>query len=254
MKLIDLPSISLTLKNMFKGKMVLVIDDESDLREILRDELLYERAQVMEASNGKEAFELLQKHQFDVILSDIRMPGGDGVTLAKKWREQHPASPVLVLITGFADLRSEEAYSLGADGYMPKPFRLDELKETLERLLLKPPQRWLTASPASANVRTLDVPMTLAQCLQTGEVHVGRGGIFLRGNPAHLGVGEKIKVHFQDFEVLGCVRWQRGEAQGNLPAGLGLEFWQMTAQNFATFCQEVPESELNGLRSYIPAS
>lgn len=239
---------------MFKGKIVLVVDDESDLREILRDEFLYEGAEVMEASNGREALELAKKHQFDIILSDIRMPGGDGVTLTRELRELHPAKPVLVLITGFADLRSDEAFSLGADGYMPKPFRLEELKATLSRLLQQPPERWLSPIPNMENARTLKIHHSLTEALRQREVQVGRGGFFLRMDPANLRVGDLVMVHFDDFEALTCVRWHRSEAIDDKRVGIGFEFLQMTPENFETLQQKLPQNTFTSVKSYIPAS
>lgn len=239
---------------MFKGKIVLVVDDESDLREILRDEFLYEGAEVMEAANGCDALELAKNHQFDIILSDIRMPGGDGVTLTRKLRELDPAKPVLVLITGFADLRSDEAFSLGADGYIPKPFRLEELKSTLSRLLKQPPERWLSPIPNMEKVRTLKVHRLLSEALRHREVQVGRGGFFLQMDPGSLRVGDLVRVHFDDFEALACVRWHRNEAIDDRRVGIGFEFLQMTPENFETLQQKLPQNTFTSVRSYIPAS
>lgn len=239
---------------MFKGKIVLVVDDESDLREILRDEFVYEGAEVMEAANGREALELAKKHKFDIILSDIRMPGGDGVTLTRELRELHPAIPVLVLITGFADLRSDEAFSLGADGYMPKPFRLEELKSTLARLLEPPPDRWMKAVPGQETARTLRVYRSFNEALRLREVQVGRGGFFLQMDPVNLRVGDMVVVRFNDFEALACVRWHRSEAIGDKRVGIGFEFLHLTPENFATLQRELPKNALSNVKSYIPAS
>jgi|SRR6185312_8317559 len=239
---------------MFKGKIVLVVDDESDLREILRDEFLYEGAEVMEAANGREALELAKKHHFDIILSDIRMPGGDGVTLTKGLRALHPSKPVLVLITGFADLRSDEAFSAGADGYMPKPFRLEELKSTLLRLLKPPPERWLWSTAVTEGTPRLKVPRSLGEALRRHEVKIGRGGFFLQMDPENLRVGDAVMVCFEDFEALVCVRWHCSEAIGDQRVGIGFEFLQMTRENFETLLRELPKGALADVRSYIPAS
>jgi DNA-binding response OmpR family regulator len=216
---------------MFKGKIVLVVDDESDLREILCDEFAYEGAQVMEASNGREALELAQQHSFDIILSDIRMPGGDGVTLTRELRLRHPSHPVVILITGFADLRSDDAFALGADGYLTKPFRLEELKSNVSRLLRPPSERWAASLPVE-NFRAVKIPRSLEETLRLRDVQVGRGGLFIQMDPVGFRIGDYVKVSFTDFEALFQLRWHRSEVSAGKRRGLGLEFLQMTPEHF----------------------
>ena len=120
---------------MFQGKVILVVDDKADLREILREELSYEGAVVIEASNGVEALRKDKDRPVDVILSDIRMPGGDGGTLAREVRALFSSYPILILIAGFADLQIQEAFSIGADGYLTKPFQLEKAKNEIARHL-----------------------------------------------------------------------------------------------------------------------
>jgi CheY-like chemotaxis protein len=237
---------------MFKGKIVLVVDDESDLREILRDEFLYEGAQVMEASNGREALELAKKHQFDIILSDIRMPGGDGVTLTKELRKLNPSSPVVVLITGFADLRSDEAFALGADGYLTKPFRLEELKSNIDRLLQPPPHRWFAAKVEEGGHRVVKIPRPLAESLHTREVQVGRGGLFMQIDPVNFRVGDTVKLHFTDFEALFRLRWHRSEANDGKRIGVGLEFLSMSPENFQILENGLKSAPVSNPQCYIP--
>src|SRR5262245_52565869 len=87
-----------------KGKRILIADDEKDLREILADELRYCGCEVAEAENGKTAYALLESQPFDLIISDIRMPGGDGIELLKAVRKRDPKLPPLVLISGYSDI------------------------------------------------------------------------------------------------------------------------------------------------------
>ena len=111
------------------SKTVLVVDDEPMLREILRDVFELEGATVFEASNGTEAFALLQQQPVHVVVSDIRMPGGDGIELLRNLRKLERNTPVVLLITGFSDLSTDAAYDIGADAILSKPFDVSELLE-----------------------------------------------------------------------------------------------------------------------------
>lgn len=208
----------------------------------------------MEASNGREALELAKKHQFDIILSDIRMPGGDGVTLTRELRQLHPSNPVVVLITGFADLRSDEAFALGADGYLTKPFRLEELKSNIDRLLRPPPQRWFSAPIPENNHRHVKIPRLITEALRLREVQVGRGGLFMQVDPVNLRVGDAVKVSFDDFEALFRLRWHRSEASDGRRVGVGLEFLQMSPENFKTLESGLKQIPSANPQCYIPLS
>lgn len=224
---------------MFQGKVILVVDDEADLREILRDELVYEGATVVEAANGIEAMGQLSRHSFDAVLSDIRMPGGDGATLARNLRSQHPEKPVVILITGFADLYVEEAYALGADGYVTKPFHLDDLKHTLKRLLKDPQERWSLNSPGEAH--QIQIPLTIEQALRNNRLRLGRGGIFLQAKPEQIRPGDWVDLNFLQMPAIRTqVRWVRAEINESQRPGLGLEFLQVPDVAIHAFNQAVP--------------
>ncbi len=236
---------------MFQGKVILIVDDEPDLREILRDELTFEGATVLEASNGKAAQALLQTHRLDAVLSDIRMPGGDGATLARQIRSMNSTRPVLMLITGFADLQSEEAYDLGADGYVTKPFHLEALKQHLRRLLIPFELRWTESSFELGQARTLNFPQTLLETIQRGKIKMGRGGFFLQSLPGDLRPGQIVQIQFADFQpIVAQVRWLRGDLSESQKSGMGLEFLHLDPEMLAVLNQQFPfwfES-----RSFLP--
>lgn len=237
---------------MFSGKVILVVDDEADLREILRDELVFEGAEVFEAANGREAMDHLSKRKFDAVLSDIRMPGGDGATLARQIRENNPSQPVIILITGFADLHSEEAFGLGADGYVTKPFHLEELKMNLKRLLKTPEDRW-ASEVVQKPQRQIPVNQSFSEMARSGRLKLGRGGFFLRIDPEHNRTGDIIDVQFPDQSVIrAMVRWVRSDAQESPSPGLGLEFLQIPTQIQSSIHDLFPNWENE--KSYIPRS
>lgn len=103
------------------GKTILIVDDEDELREALVYDFKRRKCLVLEARDGLEAYEIFLKHKIDIIISDVRMPQGNGVDLLKKIRALHPEIPVVLLATGFADITSDEGVKLGALAVLDKP-------------------------------------------------------------------------------------------------------------------------------------
>ncbi len=110
-----------------KGRRILVVDDEQEIREILVDILELHDAIVAQAEGAHQALELMKAQSFDTVVSDVRMPEGDGIFLLKSIREADPAKPLVFLATGFSDLTEEEAVALGAVRMIAKPFDLSVL-------------------------------------------------------------------------------------------------------------------------------
>ena len=115
---------------------ILVVDDEEGMREVCADTL--ERlgeVEVVTEGDPRKAAERLQEDHFDLLLSDVRMPGMDGVQLLRAVREQDPHLPVLML-TGFPAVETAvECLKLGAVDYVTKPFIPDDLLATVRRVL-----------------------------------------------------------------------------------------------------------------------
>jgi len=114
-----------------QGKTILVVDDESDIRELFKEELEDNGAKVLEADNGNKAFEVFQGGGVDAIISDIRMPGGDGVDLVKNVKTTNKDIPIY-LITGFADYTGNELKLLGVEAVVFKPFDISEVVNMVE--------------------------------------------------------------------------------------------------------------------------
>lgn len=112
---------------------VLVVDDEGANRYSVCKTLQKVGYQVAEAANGQEALELLVKQPFDVVLTDIRMPGIDGVELLRKIKEASPDA-IVILMTGYASLSSAvEALRLGAHDYLIKPSTSQDIRQSVAR-------------------------------------------------------------------------------------------------------------------------
>jgi CheY-like chemotaxis protein len=106
---------------------ILVVDDEEDLRTCLAEYLELEGYIVKLASNGKQAFEIVKQGDIDIILSDVRMAGGDGISLLENVRKLFPVKPALYFITGYAEITSEDAVKKGAQMIFHKPVIIDEI-------------------------------------------------------------------------------------------------------------------------------
>ena len=113
---------------------ILLIDDESDVRQPLREVLTDAGHVVTEANDGKKASALLRETVFDVILSDVRLPGVDGLTLLRSARRDAPLTD-FILMTAFADVgQAVAALKEGASDYLIKPFDVDELLHHIGRI------------------------------------------------------------------------------------------------------------------------
>jgi DNA-binding NtrC family response regulator len=108
---------------------VLLVDDEAVAREGLATALRRDGLDVTTADNGEAALSLLRGREFDVLLTDVKMPGMDGLELLRRAHENWPGMEVLV-VTGFATTESAvEAMRAGAFYYVSKPFRLGEVRK-----------------------------------------------------------------------------------------------------------------------------
>jgi two-component system response regulator PilR (NtrC family) len=114
---------------------VLVVDDEQSMRNMLAIALQQEGYEVVTANDGEAARREIEARSLDLIVSDIRMPGLDGIEVLRFAREHLPETEV-ILITAHASTDSAvEALRLGAYDYITKPFDIDELKLTVKRAL-----------------------------------------------------------------------------------------------------------------------
>jgi len=119
---------------------VLIVDDSSVMRKIVERSLRQaglELEEVKEASNGAEALTEVQKSSFDLILSDINMPAMDGLEFLRNLANIPSARsvPVVMITTEGSEARVVEALSVGARGYIRKPFTPEQVKERVAPLV-----------------------------------------------------------------------------------------------------------------------
>jgi DNA-binding response OmpR family regulator len=111
---------------MERRPLILAIDDEANILKLIKANLTAEGYDVITASGGLEALEILEDKQPDLVLLDIMMPGIDGYETIKLIRRQSEVP--IIMLTAKDDMRSlEEAMSSGADDYLTKPFNIRQL-------------------------------------------------------------------------------------------------------------------------------
>lgn len=108
-------------------KKVLIIEDDADIRDLVCREFQSLGWKVMDVENGEIAMPLLKGIAFDVVVSDIRMPGGGGVEMIQKWAHLHEPRPVVVFMSGHCDYTEEQLKDMGAGAFINKPFTREEL-------------------------------------------------------------------------------------------------------------------------------
>src|SRR4051812_47707135 len=114
---------------------ILVVDDHDSLRKGLVRALANAGHDVEEAPNGTSAIERLQDSQFDVVLTDLRMGGADGMDVLRTTRSVQPTSAV-ILMTAFGSVHTAvEAMKIGAFDYVQKPFEIEEMELKVEKAL-----------------------------------------------------------------------------------------------------------------------
>jgi len=110
---------------------ILVVDDQESMRVLLQDMLEVIGYEVTLAEGGEQALGILGESEFDLVLSDLNMPGMDGTALLRSIKSSRPDLPV-VIITGYGTFHTEKRVMReGADGYISKPCTLSKIDKTL---------------------------------------------------------------------------------------------------------------------------
>ncbi|HEX8790003.1 MAG TPA: sigma-54 dependent transcriptional regulator [Polyangiaceae bacterium] len=131
-------------------KQVLIVDDEPNLRKILSAQLSRDGYDVMTANDGEEGLSALKDHHIDLVITDLKMPKVDGMTLLKKALEEDPELPV-VLITAHGTIDTAvEALKSGAFDFVTKPFDKDEVRQIVAKALKTRDLRAADATPMPA--------------------------------------------------------------------------------------------------------
>jgi len=128
--------------NISTAPHILVVDDDQDVRELVCEYLGKNDMRVSAACSGKDMFALFDKEAIDLVLLDLKLPGEDGLSLARYLRERHDVAIIMVTASD-AVVDRVVGLEVGADDYIAKPFDLRELlarvKSVLRRAQREPP-------------------------------------------------------------------------------------------------------------------
>ncbi len=116
---------------------ILAVDDSASMRQMVSFTLQGAGYDVVEASDGQDAFDKAKRGQVDLVISDVNMPVMDGISLIKNLRTlpDYKFTPILMLTTESAADKKSEGKAAGATGWIVKPFNPDQLLNTIKKVL-----------------------------------------------------------------------------------------------------------------------
>ncbi len=116
-------------------KKVLVVEDNPNMSGLLADMLEVFEVESVSAADGMEALDLINDNEFGMVISDLRMPKMSGTELLLAVKQKYPQMPV-ILISGYTmESADDDTISEHADGFLSKPFKMNELQEVLNSFM-----------------------------------------------------------------------------------------------------------------------
>jgi len=115
-------------------KRILIIEDDEEMRSLLKEFLNEEGYETDSVDNGSEAYRRLVRELFDLIITDIRMPGLSGVDILPGFKKLQPQTPIIVITAFGSEEVHRRALERGADAYLEKPIHLEEFRILLQKM------------------------------------------------------------------------------------------------------------------------
>ncbi|NUM87789.1 MAG: response regulator [Bdellovibrionales bacterium] len=237
-------------------KSVLIVDDDETLREAFVFDFKRRGYRVLSASSGTEAFKIAQAERLDAVITDVRMPNGTGVELLDNIKTMNARLPVVIFVTGFSDLSTEDAYDKGAFAVMSKPFDRKVLAETVQKAMLGCSERLSTSAELAPDAPQVVLPADLSGALRAVTLRFGQGGMSLayEGDSARVGQPVSFRIEHPGHGLpplfgQGVIRWMRESDPTNRV--LGIEFTYLDPA-----CRPAAVAFLDGLhvKAFIPKS
>lgn len=165
----------------FKGKKILLIEDDLLMREGLQDNLEFEGYRILSADSGEKGLELFNSARPDLVLLDVMLPGVDGLEVCRQLRSRQAAVPIIMLSARGSEVDKVLGLEFGADDYLAKPFGVKELLARIKAVF-----RRLEPQDAAASVYRL------------GTIEIDLLHHQVRNN------GRMIEFTAKEFELLKC--------------------------------------------------
>jgi len=118
-------------------KRILVVEDDEEMRSLLKDFFTEEGFETDSVSNGSEAFRILVRELFDLVITDIRMPGLTGLDILPGIRKLQPEVPIIVITAFGSEEIRDRAMARGATSYLEKPIHFHNLRTLIHDMFLK---------------------------------------------------------------------------------------------------------------------
>jgi len=112
-------------------RKILLVDDEPEIRDLIKGILESDGYQIDEAVSGKSGWEAFQANQYQMVITDVKMPDGDGIELLKKIKDFKESTPVIIM-TGYSGGMLQNKELLRAEAVLRKPFDLNILLEQVK--------------------------------------------------------------------------------------------------------------------------
>jgi len=116
-------------------KRILVVEDDEEMRSLLKDFIEAEGFEMDSVSNGSEAFRILVRELFDLVITDIRMPGLTGLDILPGIKKLQPEAPIIVITAFGSEEVHRRAIERGATAYLEKPLHFHELKTMIHEII-----------------------------------------------------------------------------------------------------------------------
>ena len=128
---------------------ILVVDDEDIVLESCQAIFELEGFEVMLVPSADKALEAMKNYNFALLLVDVKMPKHDGIYLMQKIKEKWPNVPIIVMSGYYTTQTIKEAYKMGADTFIAKPFEPDELVKIVRQVIKKEERHGKKAGPSN---------------------------------------------------------------------------------------------------------
>jgi CheY-like chemotaxis protein len=228
---------------------ILLVDDEPMLLEIFAHWLTSEGPyHVVIAFDGQAAFEMLQQEDFDLLITDMRMPRMNGVELVRCLATLNKRLPNIVFVSGFGHVDEREMYGLGVEKFLAKPVSREELVTSVEQALAQRAVLWKTRLESNPTQSIVVHATALGNEAASNRLVLGRGGFSAR-HPDPISLGKvAFTCHLAEpgrtITGEGWVRW-RAKAEGRI----GIELAYLEADSREHMIGEI---ESANPRAYIP--
>ena len=209
------------------------------------------------ALNGKIAWDLMQTTEFDLVLTDIKMPIMNGVELLKKIRTRDRVKPAVFVTSGYSDYPADVLFQLGANGFMAKPCGASSMRDVLTRGFLKREDLWKGSESLVATERIAKKFETAPNQTESGEILFGNGGFAIKQNSIPAKALSTVAFSFtfgkndafEKLEGLGTVQWVHLVDSPERKRGMGIEIRHLKNDCRDKFCKWISSQNFE---AFIP--